>query len=82
MTRLYTDTQYRVAKTHDIKFLKLQVIFRKRAANFRALLQKIRYPVKIRHPMGLRRTLANMALTSMQHGTNIYAKTKSKEESF
>jgi len=54
MTRLYTDTQYRVAKTHDIKFLKLQVIFRKRAANFRALLQKIRQPVKIRHPMGLR----------------------------
>jgi len=41
---------YRVAKTH-----RLQVIFRKRAANYRALLRKMTYkdkaPVHLRHPV-------------------------------
>jgi len=44
-TYIFTLTSYRVAKMHEVPY-KLQVSFRKRATNYRALLRKMTYENK------------------------------------
>ena len=60
------SSPYRVAKMHRMPF-KSQIIFRKRATNYRALLRK--WPKKIKHPMGLRHPVRNIGSVTVTYAS-------------
>ena len=59
---LLNNSVYTKGWRRPIGCLKLQLIFRKRATDYRALLRKMTHT--IRHPMGLRHPVKDMCLSA------------------